>query len=107
MGVGAGLGVAAAGVTFGAVSDDEGGFYLAFGAGVAGGGIVVVALLAGLIGMLDLGSATTSPDRPLEPGRTCAPVAPDSSWWTCGEGAACTEDFSSCERAVGAPLRQR
>lgn len=56
-----------------------------------------------------------SPSRPSSPtpagpeeGRRCEPTAPDSSWWTCGEGYRCTDEFEDCELANGLPaLRQR
>jgi hypothetical protein len=79
--------------------------------GGIGGGVVVVSgsLIGRLLGFLDPSASRPRPRDPAhEPeGPRCVPVSPTSSSWTCGRGYVCTDDFESCEPAVGAPLRQR
>jgi hypothetical protein len=108
--IGAGIGVggiAVGGALIATDSSSEGSgqAYFGFGMAVAGVGLVVVSLIGGALGLIRL--PPSPPHGDVSGGRTCRPVAPDSSWWTCGEGYRCTEDFASCEPAVGTPLRQR
>ena len=114
-----GVGLGAAMIVTGAImtqSDDFGLVLIGFYTGVGGGSVVVGgSLIGGLIGPRESApsrprDASTAPSRPSDPdpeGLRCHPVTPASSFWTCGEGYACTEDFEGCEPAVGAPVRQR